>query len=78
MELQKIGTRPRHARRDDRRAMLPLLAKAGVKFLHIGVNEASSPPDVPPIFVWKDAATDSDIIVMYHSSYGDVTVIPSQ
>lgn len=59
------------------RAMVPLLANAGVKFLHIGVNEASTPPDVPPIFIWKDSATDTDLMVMYHNSYGDVTVIPS-
>ncbi len=51
------------------RAMLPHLAAAGVRFLHLGVNEASHPPDVPPVFVWRH--TDgSEIVVMYHGSYG--------
>lgn len=34
-----------------------------MKYLHIGVNFASKPPDVPPVFVWK--CGDSDIIVHY-------------
>lgn len=51
------------------RAMLPHLAAAGVRFLHLGVNEASHPPDVPPVFVWRH--TDgSEVVVMYHGSYG--------
>src|SRR5579871_5641671 len=29
------------------RSMIPLLADAGIKLLHIGVNEASTVPDVP-------------------------------
>src|SRR5262249_10138251 len=35
------------------RAIVPLLADAGIQFLHIGVNPASTPPDVPDVFVWK-------------------------
>ena len=31
------------------------LAENGVKLLDIGVNGASTPPDVPALFVWKDA-----------------------
>ncbi|TMD62912.1 MAG: glycoside hydrolase, partial [Chloroflexi bacterium] len=37
------------------RAIVPLLAQAGIKFLHIGVNPGSTNPDVPSAFVWKDA-----------------------
>ena len=33
--------------------LVPLLARAGVEFLHIGVNSASTPPDVPPLFGGK-------------------------
>jgi len=33
--------------------MVPLLAAAGVRFLHLGVNTASPVPDVPPIFRWR-------------------------
>lgn len=50
--------------------MLPLLAQAGVKFLHLGVNTASPVPDVPPIFRWQ-APDGSEVVVMYQASYGE-------
>lgn len=34
-------------------AMLPLLSKYGIHFLHVGVNGASMKPDVPPLFIWE-------------------------
>jgi hypothetical protein len=57
------------------RAIVPLLAEAGIQFLHIGVNPGSTPPDVPPVFVWRH--TDgSDVIVMYHKgTYGDLMTV---
>ena len=36
------------------RAMVPLLAEAGIRFLHLGVNPASPMPDVPELFLWRD------------------------
>ncbi|MCB9992787.1 MAG: DUF5054 domain-containing protein [Hyphomicrobiaceae bacterium] len=51
------------------RGIVPLLAEAGVKFLHLGVNEASPVPDVPDIFRWR-ADTGEEIVVMYQDSYG--------
>jgi hypothetical protein len=58
------------------RAMVPLLAEAGIEFLHIGVNPASTPPDVPPVFSWQDKSGAS-LIVMYHKgSYGDLMLVP--
>jgi hypothetical protein len=40
------------------------------------VNAASTPPDVPPLFVWRDNA-DASIIVMYHrTDYGGVVRVP--
>ncbi len=58
------------------RSMVPLLARAGVKFLHIGVNSASCPPSVPPLFVWRESDA-CDIIVMYSAKgYGDIGVAP--
>jgi hypothetical protein len=58
------------------RGIVPLLAEAGIRFLHIGVNEASTPPDVPPIFRWRDEATDSEIMVMYQHTYGTTATVP--
>jgi len=58
------------------RGSVPLLAAGGVRFLHIGVNPASTPPDVPPVFVWRDP-TGAQVMVMYHKgSYGEAMTVP--
>ncbi len=58
------------------RGIVPLLAEAGIQFLHIGVNPASTPPDVPPVFTWC-SPDGSDVMVMYHKgSYGDLMTVP--
>ncbi|HEY9009528.1 MAG TPA: DUF5054 domain-containing protein [Devosia sp.] len=49
--------------------IVPLLAQAGVKFLHLGVNTASPPPEAPDIFRWR-APDGSEVVVMYQKSYG--------
>ena len=49
--------------------MVPILAEAGVQFLHLGVNTASPVPDVPPIFRWR-APGGEEIVVMYQGTYG--------
>ena len=59
------------------RGIVPLLAAAGVRFLHIGVNPASTAPDVPPLFIWRDPS-GAEVIVMYDKgSYGATTVVPA-
>jgi hypothetical protein len=50
--------------------IVPLLAQAGVRFLHLGVNGASPPPDVPELFRWR-APDGSEVVVMYQASYGE-------
>ena len=57
------------------RGLIPPLAKHGVGFLDIGVNDASTPAQVPPIFLWKDPSGVS-LPVMYHLGYGGITRIP--
>ena len=53
------------------RGMVPLLAEACVRFLHIGVNAACPAPEVPEVFCWRDAPSGSEIVVMYHKGgYG--------
>src|ERR1700678_1816977 len=52
------------------------LAENGVKFLHIGVNSGSTPPDVPALFVWKDSAGATLIVMYQHKGYGGVVSIP--
>jgi hypothetical protein len=59
------------------RGLIAPLAAAGVKFLDIGVNSASTPPDVPPVFVWKDPG-GAVLTMMYHRlEYGGVVRIPN-
>lgn len=50
------------------KAAVPLLAKAGVKLVHIGVNPVSAIPCVPNVFRWK--VGDESIIVIYDKDYG--------
>jgi hypothetical protein len=57
------------------RGLVSPLAESGVTFLEIGVNDASTPAQLPPLFVWKDASGNA-LTVMYHSSYGAVSVVP--
>lgn len=54
--------------------MVPLLAEVGVRFLHLGVNPASTVPGVPPLFVWRRGK--HEIVVAYEADYGGVTRIP--
>jgi hypothetical protein len=57
------------------RGIIAPLCAEGVKFLDIGVNEASRPAEVPPIFLWKNAA-GQELMVMYHHGYGGIAQPP--
>ncbi len=58
------------------RGLIGPLAENGVTFLDIGVNAASTPPDVPPAFIWKNTSGAS-IVMMYHRrEYGGVIRLP--
>src|SRR5713226_479035 len=57
------------------RGLIAPLAAQGVKFLDIGVNDASTPAEVPPLFLWKDPG-GSALVVMYHHGYGGVMRVP--
>ncbi|MEH7009832.1 DUF5054 domain-containing protein [Neobacillus niacini] len=50
-------------------AIVPMLAKHGIQYLHLGVNMVSKNPKVPKVFVWR-AADGSEIIINYADSYG--------
>lgn len=55
--------------------IVQLLAEAGVRFLHLGVNAASPVPDVPDAFRWR-APDGSEIVVQYQKSYGETAFLP--
>ena len=48
---------------------VPLMAKAGVDFLHIGINTAAAAANVPPLFKWR--LFDDEVTVMYQGCYGE-------
>lgn len=53
--------------------LVPLLARRGIRYLHIGANPASAMPDVPSAFVWQ-APDGSSILVNYDPNYGAAEV----
>lgn len=57
------------------RGIVPLLAQAGIRFLHVGVNPASTVPAVPEICRWRDPDGE-EIILMYQKDYGSDIVLP--
>lgn len=54
------------------KSVIPLLKKAGIELLHIGVNPASAVPDVPEIFRWQHKNGDR-VTVIYNGEYGNFT-----
>ena len=72
-ELDKIrGRKTTAAKMTDvpghTRGLVTLLARHGVKLLHIGVNGASAIPEVPECFLWKNGK--DEVVVIYSGSYG--------
>lgn len=49
--------------------MVPSLQRAGIRYLHIGINPASALPDVPPHFRWR-SPDGSEVITTYDADYG--------
>jgi hypothetical protein len=59
------------------RGIVAPLAGGGVRLLDIGVNPASTPPEVPDVFLWKEPE-GSEIAVLYHKhDYGSVVRVPN-
>ncbi|HZY62552.1 MAG TPA: DUF5054 domain-containing protein [Edaphobacter sp.] len=67
----RMGDVPGHTR-----GIISPLAEAGVKLLDIGVNAASTPPEVPDVFLWKDPNGASLVMMYHHHNYGGVIQIP--
>ncbi|GAC1361871.1 MAG: hypothetical protein NVSMB3_10130 [Acidobacteriaceae bacterium] len=58
------------------RGMIAPLAEHGVRLLDIGVNAASTPPEVPEVFLWKDSGGRSLAMIYHRHDYGSVLQIP--
>lgn len=51
------------------RGLVPILANAGIEFLHIGTNRGCRPPDVPLLF-WWEGPDGSRVLTMLVLGYG--------
>jgi hypothetical protein len=58
------------------RGLIAPLAENGVTLLDIGVNSASTPPDVPAAFIWKDPDGASIVMIYHRLEYGGVVRLP--
>jgi hypothetical protein len=54
------------------RSVVPYLAAAGMKMLHIGWNAQCSMPALPPTFRWR--VNSSEILTLIADTYGDITL----
>lgn len=53
------------------RNAIPLLARRGVAAVSVGENSQIAPSAVPPIFLWQDNATGTEVIALFHAlGYG--------
>jgi hypothetical protein len=59
------------------RATIPLLNSRGINAIAIGAGQPPGKPDTPPLFVWKDEASATDVVVTYESGYGAATTTAS-
>lgn len=67
----KMTDVPGHAR-----GIIAPLEAAGVRMLDVGVNAASTPPDVPDVFLWKDPQGHSLAMLYHRHDYGSTLEIP--
>ena len=58
------------------RAVVPIMADAGLKALHIGFNAACVTPDVPSVLRWQDRHSNTEILLMIADSYGEEVAFP--
>jgi Domain of unknown function (DUF5054) len=58
------------------RGLISPLSEGGIKFLDIGVNPASTAPDIPELFDWKNPGGDSLIVMCHRKNYGGIVMVP--
>lgn len=57
------------------RSIIAPLNRAGIRFLHIGVNPACPVPNVPPFCRWRDPE-GNEVILVYQQDYGSEDILP--
>jgi len=58
------------------RGLVAPLAAGGIRLLDIGVNSASTPPEVPDLFLWKEPGGASIAVLYHRHDYGSVVRVP--
>lgn len=75
----RYGRRTRAAKLTDvpgeTQSVLPLLSRAGVRMLHIGINPACTPPALPTLFLWRHPE-GSEVVTMVQPTYGSYVEVP--
>ncbi len=78
---QRFGRRTTGAKMTDvpghSRGLIDPLAENDVKLLDIGVNSASTPPDVPEAFAWKSHSGASLVMIYHRHDYGGIVRVPA-
>lgn len=57
------------------RSVIAPLVRAGIRFLHVGVNPACPVPGVPPFCRWRDPQ-GNEIVLAYQQDYGTESILP--
>lgn len=58
------------------RGLVAPLAAGGIRLLDIGVNSASTPLEVPDLFLWKEPGGASIAVLYHRHDYGSVVRVP--
>ena len=51
------------------RNIIPLLNRHGIRLISVGENSQCAPVNVPPIFLWRDDDSNTEVIGMFHGTY---------
>ena len=57
------------------RATLPLLNKHGIHGLSFGAGTPPGKVDVPPLCVWRDVASNAEVVLAYETAYGTTATV---
>ena len=55
------------------RSAIPLLRRRGINGISFGAGQPPGKPDAPPVFVWRDEPSGTDVVATYESGYGVAT-----
>lgn len=57
------------------RATIPLLAKRGINGISFGSGTPPGKPDTPPLFLWKDLPSGTEVVTTFETAYGTAATV---